>query len=92
MSEQGTFVETYTVEQFKSEVGTSKIELIKSPKTGKYFIADAAGNSVAAVSKKISQASDLTDPVVSQVIGDDGEEFYLMHNRGAGGSASERSW
>ena len=92
MSNQATFVETFTVEQFKAEVGTSKIELIKSPKTGKYFIADAAGNSVAAVSTKISQASDLTDPVVSQVIGDDGEEFYLMHNRGTGGNASERSW
>lgn len=92
MSDQATFVETFTVEQFKAEVETSKIELIKSPKTGKYFIADAAGNPVAAVSKKITKASDLTDPVVSQVIGDDGEEFYLMHNRGAGGNSAERAW
>ncbi len=92
MDDQATFVETFTVEQFKAEVGTSKIELIKSPKTGKYFIADSAGNAVAAVSKKITKASDLTDPVVSQVIGDDGEEIYIMHNKGAGGNASERSW
>tara|TARA_R110001606_G_C14952424_1_gene600739 strand:+ start:105 stop:383 length:279 start_codon:yes stop_codon:yes gene_type:complete len=92
MSNEATFVETFTVEQFKAEVGTSVIELIKSPKTGKYFIADEAGNSVAAVSKKITQASDLTEPVVSNVIGDDGEEFYLMHNKGTGGNNSERSW
>ena len=74
MSNEATFVETFTVEQFKAEVGTSVIELIKSPKTGKYFIAD------------------LTEPVVSNVIGDDGEEFYLMHNKGTGGNNSERSW
>lgn len=92
MAEQATFTETFTVEQFKAEVGTSKIELIKSPKTGKYFIADSAGNAVAAVSKKISKASDLTDPVVSLVIGDDGEDIYIMHNKGAGGNNAERAW
>ena len=89
---KATFVETFTIEQFKAEVGTSTIELIKSPKTGSYFIADAAGNSVAAVSKKITQASDLTEPVVSNVIGDNGDEFYLMHNKGTGGNNTERSW
>ena len=97
MSDQATFVETYTIEQFKSEVGASKIELLPSKNykpgvTGKYFISDSAGNSVATVSKKITEASDLTEPVVSLMIGDDGKEFYLMHNRGNGGIEAERTW
>jgi len=97
MAEQATFVETYTIEQFKAEVGASKIELLPSKnyvpgKTGKYFISDSAGNSVATVSKKITDASDLTEPVVSLMIGDEGKEFYLMHNRGNGGIEAERTW
>ena len=97
MAGQATFVETYTVEQFKAEVGASKIELIPSKnyvpgKTGKYFISDSAGNSVATVSTKITEADQLTEPVISLMIGDDGKEFYLMHNRGTGGIAPERTW
>lgn len=87
-----TFLETMTVGQFKDEVAASQLNLVQNPKNGKYFIADEAGNSVAAVTKKVTSGSDLTDPVVSHVRGNDGKEFYIMHNKGNGGNDPERSW
>ncbi len=88
-----TFIDTFTVPQFKDEVGATALNLVRSPKTDKYFLADEAGNSVGAVSKKIAKASDLEpDCVVSLVKGDDGKEFYIMHNQGEGGNNTERTW
>ncbi len=88
-----TFIDTFTVPQFKDEVGATALNLVRSPKTNKYFLADEAGNTVGAVSKKIADADDLEDDcVVSLVRGDDGKEFYIMHNQGEGGTAPDRTW
>mgnify|MGYP003656966131 FL=1 len=87
-----TFLDTMSIGQFKNEVAAETIKLVRSPKSGLYFIADEAGKSVATVSKKILKSEDLTDPVVSHVQGNDGKEFYVMHNAGSGDKNTERSW
>lgn len=74
------FNETLTVEQFKSEMNVSRIDVRKNPQTGKLFF--TYGAKTGAVSLKGIPAH----PMVSNVTGDDGQSFWLLHEEGQGGA------
>ena len=75
-----TFNETLTVEQFKSAMNVSRIDVKQNPKTGKLFF--TYGAKTGAVSLKGIPAH----PMLSNVTGDDGETFWLLHEEGQGGA------
>ena len=70
------FLRTLNVDQFKAEVKTESVDIIKNPKTGKHFF--SAGEITGAVSEKMDYKE---NPVFSQVEGKDGEQFWLLHKR-----------
>ena len=86
------FIDTLTVEQFKSKVLVEKIQVKKNPKTGKLFFTYGAKTGAVAI-KGIPH-----HPVVSAVcpegqkpdmehIGQRGcNTFYLLHEEGQGGA------
>ena len=74
------FNETLTVEQFKAEQRVSKIEVKKSPKTGKLFFTYGAKTGAVAVKGIPSH------PMLSNVTGNDGSNFWLLHEEGQGGA------
>lgn len=74
------FNETLTVEQFKAEQRVSKIEVKKNPKTGKLFFTYGAKTGAVAV-KGIPQ-----HPMLSNVTGNGGSNFWLLHEEGQGGA------
>ena len=79
------FNETLTVEQFKAQMNVSRIDVKKSPKTGRLFFTYGAKTGAVA-SKGIPQ-----HPMFSFVTGDptpqnpDGK-FWLLHEEGQGGA------
>ena len=75
-----TFNETLTVEQFKSAMGVSRIDVKQNPKTGKLFFTYGAKTGAVAV-KGIP-----AHPMLSNVTGSDGETFWLLHEEGQGGA------
>lgn len=76
-----------TVEQFKTKMSTSKINVIINPNTNKLFMADDAGNSLGGVSTNVKTLADLKNPVISMVRKPDTNEvFALLHNKGEGSS------
>jgi hypothetical protein len=75
---QPTFHATMTVAQFKSAKNTDTLQIIKNPNTGKLFMADDAGNVLGAVAPTYKDGT----PVVSEVSGDDGNLFFLLHKKG----------
>ena len=72
------FNKTLTVEQFKAKELVSHIDVKKNPKTGKLFF--TYGNKTGAVSAKGIP----TKPMLSNVTGEGGETFYLLHEEGQG--------
>lgn len=79
------FNETLTVEQFKEAMKVSRIDVRKSPKTGKLFFTFGAKTGAVAV-KGIPQ-----HPMFSFVKGDPtpenpSGEFWLLHEEGTGGA------
>lgn len=74
-----TFRKSFSVENFKANQGTDKIDVVKSPKTGKLFMAwtDKNGeNHRGAVSAKgVPQGK----PEISEVVDQDGMVFFLLH-------------
>jgi hypothetical protein len=72
------FISTIHLGDFKDAQGVGTIDILRNPETGKMFF--AAGATTGAVSKRLDTNEDI---YVSLVRGDDGAEFYLMHNRGA---------
>lgn len=74
------FNETLTVEQFKEEMKVSRIDVKKNPKTGKLFF--TYGAKTGAVSVKGIP----THPMLSNVTGDDGDSFWLLHEEGQSGA------
>lgn len=74
------FGETLTVEQFKAKEHVSRIDVKKNPKTGKLFFTYGAKTGAVAL-KGIPQ-----NPMISQVTGNDGSSFYLLHEEGQGGA------
>ena len=78
------FIETLSVAEFKSQQGVEKIEVKQNPHTGKCFF--VYGFETGPVSDKFKDGS-LTDPVVSKVVSpEDGEMFFMLHQRGEGGA------
>lgn len=75
-----TFNETLTVEQFKSVMQVSRIDVKQNPKTGKLFFTYGAKTGAVAV-KGIP-----AHPMLSNVTGNDGETFWLLHEEGQGGA------
>lgn len=78
------FVETLSVEDFKTQQKVEKIEVKQNPHTGKCFF--VYGIETGAVSDKFNKGQ-LTDPVISKVVSpEDGEIFFMLHQRGEGGA------
>ena len=79
--------ERYSVKQFINKSHASKVDIIKSPKTGKYFMSDDAGRAIGGVSEAVVDAlgnGENFTPVVSLVTTPEGASFYLMHKTGEG--------
>lgn len=74
------FNDTLTVEQFKSQMQVSRIDVKKNPKTGKLFFTYGSKTGAVAV-KGIPQ-----NPILSNVTGSDGASFWLLHEEGTGGA------
>lgn len=74
------FNDTLTVEQFKSHMQVSRIDVKKNPKTGKLFF--TYGTKTGAVAVKGIP----TNPMLSNVTGSDGSNFWLLHEEGQGGA------
>ena len=72
------FNETLTIEQFKARMLVDKIYVKENPRTKKLFL--AYGAKVGAVSEKGIPEH----PMVSDVTGDDGSRFWLLHEEGKG--------
>ena len=81
-----TFGDTLTVEQFKDLVKVSRIDVKKSPKTGKLFFTYGAKTGAVAA-KGIPQ-----HPMLSNVTGSDGSSFWLLHEEGQGGAPTLASF
>ena len=78
------FLETVTVNEFKSQKCVNKIEIKQNPHTGKCFF--VYGCETGAVSDKFING-EVTNPVISQVCSPDtGDMFYMLHQRGEGGA------
>jgi len=78
------FLQTWSIEEFKSTQGVDKIDILKGDVSGKAFF--AFGPETGACSRKVL-AGELTDPVISQVCSaDTGDTFYLLHQKGEGGA------
>ncbi|MCI1780183.1 MAG: hypothetical protein LKI53_09550 [Bacteroidales bacterium] len=76
------FLETMSVDDFKSQYKVDKIEVKHNDRTGKFFI--VFGGETGACSQKIGTGR-LTDPVISEVCATDtGEKFFMLHQRGEG--------
>ena len=80
MDNQLHFIETLTVEQFKSRMMVDKIQVKKNPKTNKLFFTFGAKTGAVAV-KGIP-----AHPMVSEVEAPDGSTFWLLHEEGTGGA------
>lgn len=78
MANNLTFLDTLTVEQFKAEKRVDKIFVKENPKTGKLFF--TYGAKTGAVAAKGVP----THPMISLVKGNDGEQFFLLHEEGQG--------
>ena len=74
------FLDTLTVEQFKAEKRVDKIQVKKNPHTGKLFFTFGAKTGAVAA-KGIP-----THPMISLVKGNDGQQFFLLHEEGQGGA------
>ena len=78
------FIETLSVQEFKSLQGVEKIEIKQNPRTGKCFF--VYGIETGSVSEKFNRG-ELSDPVISKVVSpEDGDMFYMLHQRGEGGA------
>ena len=75
-----TFISTQTVEQFKKAQGVDSIKVRQNPHTSKLFF--TFGAQTGAVSAKGIP----TNPMISQVKGEDGICFFLLHEEGTGGA------
>ena len=74
------FNDTLTVEQFKERMKVSHIDVKKNPNTGKLFFTYGAKTGAVAV-KGIP-----AHPMLSNVTGSDGSNFWLLHEEGQGGA------
>lgn len=75
-----SFNETLTVEQFKSQMNVSRIDVKKNPHTGKLFF--TYGSKTGAVAVKGIPSN----PMLSNVTTPEGDSFWLLHEEGQGGA------
>ncbi len=75
-----------TVKEFKSKMNVDKIEVKQNPHTGKCFF--VYGFETGAVSGKFIHGG-VPQPVISQVCSPDtGDMFYMLHQKGEGGTST----
>lgn len=78
------FVETLSIEDFKTRQKVEKIEVKQNPQTSKCFF--VYGMQTGAVSDKFLSGG-ITCPVISQVCSPEtGDMFYMLHQKGDGGA------
>ena len=78
------FVETLSIEDFKTRKKVEKTEVKQNPQTGKWFF--VYGMQTGAVSDKFLSGG-ITYPVISQVCSPEtGDMFYMLHQKGDGGA------
>ena len=75
-----TFKETFTIEQFKAKEHVSKLSVKRNPHTDKLFF--VYGTKTGAV----ALAGIPAEPMVSLVETPEGNSFYLLHEEGKGGA------
>lgn len=80
MEKNLTFNDTLTVEQFKDKMKVQHIDVKRNPKTGKLFFTFGAKTGAVAVKGIPSH------PMLSNVTGSDGSNFWLLHEEGQGGA------
>ena len=81
MAKDLTFHATMTVAEFKAAMGVETIDIVRSPKTEKLFMAKPSGEAIGAVHPDYKDG-----PVVSEVSGTDGVMFFLLHKKGSNNS------
>jgi hypothetical protein len=79
MEENMTFLRSLTVEQFKSLMQVNRIRVKKSDKTGNVYF--TFGGEMGKVSRKGIPSN----PMISEVIGKEGDQFWLLHEEGGSG-------
>ena len=72
------FNQTLTVEQFKAEMQVDRVDVKRNPHTGKLFF--TFGDAVGAV----ASAGIPEKPVISNVTGSEGANFWLLHEESQG--------
>ena len=82
------FLSTVTADEFKAQQGITKLDIFRNDKTGKSFI--AWGNERGAVYSEYP-VKPLKEPMVSEVQTETGEQFFLLHNRGASNATKMQS-
>ena len=80
MEKNLTFNETLTVEQFKDQMHVSRIDVKRNPQTNKLFFTYGAKTGAVAVNGIPKH------PMLSNVTGSDGSNFWLLHEEGKGGA------
>lgn len=80
--------ERYSVPQFIKMTGNTQLDVVRSPKTNKPFMAGDAGKALGGVSDAVAKAIEAEEPftpLVSLVTTPENVSFYLMHMQGEGG-------
>lgn len=73
-----TFITTMSLDDFKEIKKADAVEIKQNPLTGKTFF--ICGDATGAVSRKFT-TDEGKEAVVSEVEGEDGDTFFLLHNR-----------
>lgn len=73
-----TFISTMSLLEFKQKLGADALEVHQNAKTDKYYF--VCGSVRGAVSSKYIENKG-KNPVVSLVEPDDGDAFYLLHDK-----------
>ena len=80
------FLSTVSAEEFKAAQGVSKLDILHNKTSGKCFF--SWGSQTGAVTSKYPKEP-LFEPMVSEVMTDEGEKFFLLHNSGEGAIVME---
>ena len=73
-----TFITTMSLDDFKEIKKAEAVEVKQNPQTGKFFF--ICGDATGAVSHKFT-TNEGKEAVVSEVEAEDGDTFFLLHNR-----------
>jgi len=76
MESKLTWGKTQPIADFLRDLGASKMQLVRSPKTGKRFFAVPGTSVTGAVSNKVEALS--LEHTVSEVTSENGETFFLV--------------